>query len=44
MARIELRDVTIYIQDGLSGTATLTANGSQNDTTLNINTVVLNTD
>lgn len=43
MARIELRDVTIYIQDGLSGTATLTANGTVNDTTLNINTIVLNT-
>jgi hypothetical protein len=44
MARIELRDVTIYVQDGLSGTAKLTANGTANDTTLNINTVVLNTD
>jgi hypothetical protein len=44
MARIEARDVTAYIQDGLSGTANLTANGSQNDTTLNINTIVLNTD
>ena len=43
MARIELRDVTIYIQDGLSGTANLSANGSQNDTTININTIVLNT-
>jgi hypothetical protein len=43
MARIELRDVTIYIQDGLSGTANLSANASQNDTTLNINTIVLNT-
>jgi len=43
MARIELRDVTIYLQDGLAGTATLTANGTQNDTTININTVVLNT-
>lgn len=43
MARIELRDVTIYLQDGLSGNALLTANGSQNDTTININTVVLNT-
>lgn len=43
MARIELRDVTIYIQDGLSGSALLTANGSQNDTTININTVNLNT-
>lgn len=43
MARIEMRDVTFYIQDGLSGTATLTANASQNDATLNVNTVVLNT-
>jgi len=43
MARIEMRDVTIYFQDGLAGTAKLTANGSQNDTTININTVVLNT-
>lgn len=43
MARIEMRDVTIYAQDGLAGTATLSANGSQNDTTLNINTIVLNT-
>lgn len=44
MARIELRDVTIYIQDGLSGNALLTSNGTANDTTLNINTVNLNTD
>jgi len=43
MARIELRDVTIYIQDGLSGTGNLTANGANTDTTLNINNVVLNT-
>lgn len=43
MARIEMRDVTIYIQDGLSGSAVLSANASQNDTTININTVVLNT-
>jgi len=43
MARIELRDVTIYVQDGLAGTATLSANGSQNDATININNVVLNT-
>lgn len=43
MARIELRDVTIYIQDGLSGSATLSANASQNETAININTVVLNT-
>ena len=44
MARIELRNVTIYIQDGLSGSAKLSSNGSANDTTLDINTVVLNTD
>lgn len=43
MARLELRDTTIYFQDGLSGTANLSANGSANDTTLNVNTVVLNT-
>jgi hypothetical protein len=42
MARIELRDCTIYIRDGLSGTAKLTANGSVNGTTLNINTVNTN--
>lgn len=42
MARIELRDVTIYIQDGLSGTANLSANATANDTTLDINTIVLN--
>ena len=44
MARIELRDVTIYIEDGLSGSATLSSDATQNDTTLNINTVNLNTD
>lgn len=44
MARIELRNVTVYIQDGLSGTAVLSANASQNDATINIGTVVLNTD
>lgn len=43
MARIELRDVTIYLQDGLSGTAKLSANASANDTTINVNTVNLNT-
>lgn len=42
MARIELRDCTIYIRDGLSGTANLSANGSVNATTLNLNTVVTN--
>lgn len=44
MARIEMRDVTIYIKDGLSGTGNLSANASQNDTSININNVVLNTD
>jgi hypothetical protein len=43
MARIEMRDTTIYIQDGLAGTGNLSANGTENDVTLNINTVVLNT-
>jgi hypothetical protein len=43
MARIEMRDVTIYIQDGLAGTALLSANGTANDTDLDIETVVLNT-
>jgi hypothetical protein len=43
MARIEMRDVTIYIQDGLAGTGNLSANGTLNDVTLNVNTVVLNT-
>jgi len=43
MARIEMRDVTIYIQDGLSGTGLMTNNASQNDTTFNVGTVVLNT-
>jgi len=44
MARIEMRDVTIYIQDGLSGSAVLSANASQNDTSVNIGSVSLNTD
>jgi hypothetical protein len=43
MARIEMRDVTVYIQDGLAGTAVLTSNGTANDTTINIGTVNLNT-
>jgi hypothetical protein len=43
MARIEMRDVTIYIQDGLAGTGNLSANGTLNDVTLNVNAVVLNT-
>jgi hypothetical protein len=43
MARIEMRDTTIYVQDGLAGTGNLSANGTLNDVTLNVNTVVLNT-
>jgi hypothetical protein len=43
MARIEMRDVTIYVQDGLAGTGNLTDNGTANDTTLNVETIVLNT-
>ena len=42
MARIEMRDTTIYIQDGLAGSGNLSANGTANDVTLNVNTVVLN--
>jgi hypothetical protein len=41
MARIELRDVTIYLEDGFSGTATIeTAVPADSDLTLDINTVV----
>jgi len=43
MARIEMRNVTIYIQDGLSGSGVMTNNATANDTTFNIGTVVLNT-
>lgn len=43
MARIELRDVTIYIQDGLSGSAVLSSNATANDATINISSVNLNT-
>lgn len=43
MARIEMRDVTIYIQDGLAGTGNLSANGTANDTALEVDTTVLNT-
>jgi len=42
MARIELRDCTIYIKDGLSGTGNLSANASANTNTINIDTVVTN--
>jgi len=44
MARIELRDCTIRIKDGLSGTAVINeAAPGANDTDVNISTVVLNT-
>jgi len=43
MARIEMRNVTIYIQDGLSGSGVMTNNASANETTFNIGTIVLNT-
>lgn len=43
MARIELRDATIYLQDGLSGTAVVNeASANANDTNLTIATVNLN--
>jgi hypothetical protein len=47
MARIELRDCTIRLKDGLSGNAILAVNGAGNDTTANIvgtNSPLLNTD
>ena len=45
MARIQLRDTTIFIQDGLSGTAAINDSSiaGSGDTDLDINTVVLNT-
>ena len=45
MARIQLRDTTIYIQDGLSGTAAVNdvAGIAISDTTATIDTVALNT-
>lgn len=44
MARIELRNATIQIKDGLSGTATISeATPGSTDTDANINTVNLNT-
>jgi hypothetical protein len=44
MARIELRDATIYLQDGLSGSATINeATPGATDTTCNIINPVLNT-
>jgi hypothetical protein len=43
MARIELRDATIYIQDGLAGSATIAeATPGATDSDVEINTVVLN--
>ncbi|MCA9069147.1 MAG: hypothetical protein KDA84_09505 [Planctomycetaceae bacterium] len=46
MARIDLRDATIYLKDGLSGTAAINDSGPpmEDDTTLTIDTIVLNTD
>jgi hypothetical protein len=47
MARIQLRDATIYLQDGLSGTAAvdqLATPPVATDTTMTIDTIVLNTD
>jgi hypothetical protein len=46
MARIQLRDATIYLQDGLAGTALLNNGGptAAPDTSVTISTVALNTD
>lgn len=48
MARIQLRDSTIYIQDGLSGTGAIDSDTSPADlsgeTTLDVTSIVLNTD
>lgn len=45
MARIELRDALIYIQDGLSGNAVINeATPGANDTDVDISSPVLNTD
>lgn len=48
MARIQLRDTTIYIRDGLSGTAAIDSDTSPADltgeTTLDVTSVSLNTD
>jgi len=43
MARIELRDATIRVLDGLSGTALVNDTPGVNDTNVDINTVNLNT-
>src|SRR4051812_47582639 len=45
MARIELRDTTIKIKDGLGGTALVNDMSTMvGDTTLGVDTIVLNTD
>lgn len=44
MARIQLRDTTIYIQDGLSGTAQINETPAGGETDYDIDVVVLNTD
>ena len=45
MARIQLRDTTIYLQDGLSGTAAVNDTpAASGDTDLDIDTIVLNSD
>jgi len=46
MARIDLRDTTIKLKDGLSGTAAINQVSApvENDTTMTIDTVALNTD
>lgn len=46
MARIQLRDTTIYLQDGLSGSGAVNdvAGLSGGETSVDVNTLVLNTD
>lgn len=46
MARIQLRNTTMYLQDGLSGTGALNDVGglTGGETTFNVDTLVLNTD
>jgi len=43
MARIDLRDAHIFIMDGLDGSGNLSANAAATDTTLNVETIDLNT-
>lgn len=43
MARLELRDTTIRLKDGLSGTAQVNESPSGGETDLDIDTIVLNT-